>query len=721
VPGRILQDDIDEVRQRARIDDVVSGWVTLRRAGAGSLSGLCPFHDEKTPSFTVTPARGLFYCFGCGRGGDVFTFVREINNFSFAEAAEFLATKYGLQLRYDDSGRPAGPATNRVRLVEANAAAADFYAAALRSPEAVAGRQFLTGRGFDQASAEHFGVGFAPRDGRALTNHLRQRGFSEEELITAGLTRRGGWDYFQSRLLWPIRDAGRTVLGFGARRLFDDDRLPAKYINTPETPIYKKSHVLYGLDLARSAIGKQQRAVIVEGYTDVMACHLAGIEVAVASCGTAFGDDHARLVQRLMGGDAFHGEVIFTFDGDAAGQNAALKVFAGDAHFAAQTYVAVEPGGLDPCDLRLQQGDAALRELIGSRVPLYRFVMRNVLSKYDLDRVDARIGAVREAAGLIISVRDHSLREGYLRELASLAGLDVDEVRRIVSQASRQRRSGGAGSRSGPAPASGRNTPGSSQLAGSSRPSGSPRSTASSHPSGSFHPSNSSHPNASSQPGTSPHSSASSHPTSSFQPNASSHPSGSSQPNPGAAPYPGPASDNPTDPASMTAETSPEPQLAFPLPSADDRDLSVERDTLKLMVQHPALFAATPPWNGVTPDDFSAPAYQAVYQAITATASEPAATWSQRVLVALPDGLRQWAIQLAVEPVAGDPDPTYVQEYTAKLQLLALQRQISQLKSTMQRTNPLTNEANYRTMFETMVTLELRRKELQQLSLGDSF
>ena len=262
--------------------------------------------------------------------------------------------------------------------------------------------------------------------------------------MAGGLIREAGWDYFQGRLLWPIRDSGRQVLGFGARRLRDDDRMPAKYLNTPETPLYKKSHVLYGLDLARQQIGKKSQAVVVEGYTDVMAAHVAGVDTAVASCGTAFGDDHARLLRRLMGNhDAFRGEVIFTFDGDAAGQAAALKVFGGDANFIAQTYVAVEPSGLDPCDLRLQHGDAAVRELVARRVPLYRFVMANILTQHDLDRADGRLSALREAAPLVSSIRDSGL-DRWLRRASSpgMLGMDVEEVRReVMRSAARHERS----------------------------------------------------------------------------------------------------------------------------------------------------------------------------------------------------------------------------------------------------------------------------------------
>ena len=443
MPGRINDEDIATVRERARIDEVVGSHVALRNAGSGTMKGLCPFHDEKTPSFQVNPSRGFYYCFGCGEGGDVISFVQKIDNLSFTETVERLADRVGIQLRYTDGGASQPERGQRLRLMEAHQAAAEFYAEQLSGTEAGIGRQFLSERGFDRATAEHFGVGYAPQDGRALRRHLNGRGFRDAELVTGGLIREAGWDYFQGRLLWPIRDSGRQVLGFGARRLRDDDRMPAKYLNTPETPLYKKSHVLYGLDLARQQIGKKSQAVVVEGYTDVMAAHVAGVDTAVASCGTAFGDDHARLLRRLMGNhDAFRGEVIFTFDGDAAGQAAALKVFGGDANFIAQTYVAVEPSGLDPCDLRLQHGDAAVRELVARRVPLYRFVMANILTQHDLDRADGRLSALREAAPLVSSIRDSGLIGGYVRELAGMLGMDVEEVRReVMRSAARHERS----------------------------------------------------------------------------------------------------------------------------------------------------------------------------------------------------------------------------------------------------------------------------------------
>ncbi len=252
----------------------------------------------------------------------------------------------------------------------------------------------------------------------------------------SGDNNRGLYDRFRGRLMWPIRDSSGDVIGFGARRIFDDDRIEAKYLNTPETPIYKKSHVLYGIDLARREIARASQAVIVEGYTDVMACHLAGVKTAVATCGTAFGEDHSRVIRRLLQDhDEFRGEVIFTFDGDEAGQKAALRAFEGDQAFAGQTYVAVEPSGLDPCDLRLQQGDAAVRELVARRVPLYRFVLGNVVSRYDLDRADGRIDAMRDASRLVTAIRDRSKVDAFARELAGMVGIDEHDVVREVRRA----------------------------------------------------------------------------------------------------------------------------------------------------------------------------------------------------------------------------------------------------------------------------------------------
>ena len=228
MPGRINDEDIVAVRDRARVEEVIGSYVTLRNAGGGSLKGLCPFHDEKTPSFQVTPSRGFWYCFGaCGEGGDVIDFLQKIDNLSFTEAVERLADRVGVQLRYTDDHRPRTEPGQRIRLMEALQAAAEFFAEQLSGQDAVEGRQFLSERGFDRAAAERFGVGYAPRDGRSLLRHLRGRGFADKELVGAGLVRESGYDFLHGRLLWPIRDSGKQVLGFGARRLYADDRVPA--------------------------------------------------------------------------------------------------------------------------------------------------------------------------------------------------------------------------------------------------------------------------------------------------------------------------------------------------------------------------------------------------------------------------------------------------------------------------------------------------------------
>ena len=437
---RIRQADVDEVKARTNIADIIGERVALKPAGVGSLKGLCPFHDEKSPSFHVRQQVGYYHCFGCGESGDVYSFLREMDHVSFTEAVERLAGRIGYTLHYEDGG--AAPETSgRSRLYAANTAAAEFFRAQLLSPEAEAGRRFLGERGFDAGAAAHFGVGFAPRGWDGMLKALTAQGFTREELSTAGLVstgQRGVYDRFRGRLVWPIRDVSGQTIGFGARKLFDDDQGP-KYLNTPETPIYKKAQVLYGLDLAKRDIarGDPRRVVVVEGYTDVMACHLAGLTTAIATCGTAFGTDHIKVLRRVMGDDNASGEVVFTFDGDEAGQKAALRAFTEDDRFNAQTFVAVAPDGLDPCDLRLQRGDAAVRGLMETKQPMFEFAIDRKLGGFDLSTVEGRVGALRAAAPIVAEIRDQLLRPGYERVLARRLGMDPTEVRSEVERAAR--------------------------------------------------------------------------------------------------------------------------------------------------------------------------------------------------------------------------------------------------------------------------------------------
>jgi DNA primase len=442
VAGLIKREDIDEVRQRTDIKEVIDGYVTLKGAGLGSFKGLCPFHDERSPSFTVRPQVGRYHCFGCGEDGDAISFVQKLDHSSFQEAVEKLAARIGFELRYEDGG--TGPSREdvgkRQRLLDAHKVADEFFRAQLLTPGAAEGRNFLHGRGFDRAAAEQFGVGYAPQGWDALLKHLRGRGYTDAELKLTGMFsegNRGIYDRFRGRLIWPIRDIAGDTIGFGARKLYEDDQGP-KYLNTPETTLYKKSQVLYGIDLAKRNIAKERQLVVVEGYTDVMACHLSGIATAVATCGTAFGTDHIKIARRLLSDDGTGGEVIFTFDGDAAGQKAALRAFEEDQRFVAQTYVAVEPTGADPCDLRQARGDSAVRDLISSRRPLFEFAIKATLKRHNLDTVEGRIAALRESAPVVAQIRDAGIRPAYARELAGWLGMPVEEVSRAVAVAAKR-------------------------------------------------------------------------------------------------------------------------------------------------------------------------------------------------------------------------------------------------------------------------------------------
>jgi len=444
-----------EVRARNRIDEVVGEYVALRRAGADSLKGLCPFHDEKSASFHVRPAHGTFHCFGCGEGGSVLDFVMKIEHIGFVEAVERLAGRAGIRLTYTGGGSALARERNsRSRLVEVNRLAQQFYAEQLSGPEAQVAREFLTQRGFTSQAAGTFGCGFAPSGWDQLTKHLLGRGFSVDELVKAGLSRegqRGPIDRFHRRLLWPIRDLGGDVVGFGARRLFDDDRIEAKYLNTPETPLYRKSQVLFGLDLAKREIARRGQVVVVEGYTDVMAMHLAGVPTALASCGTAFGAEHIAVLRRLLMDDFdFHSEVIFIFDGDEAGRKAASRADDDDQSYAAWTYIAIAPDGMDPCELRQAKGDAAVRDLVARRQPLFKFAVKRLLEEYKLDTAEGRVEALRRAVPRIAQIKDISLRDEYARQLAGWVGWDdiATVVRRVRETAGDEPRRRGGRTRS---------------------------------------------------------------------------------------------------------------------------------------------------------------------------------------------------------------------------------------------------------------------------------
>ncbi|MDX6211543.1 MAG: primase [Frankiales bacterium] len=623
--GRIRDEDVALVRERAPIAEIVGEHLQLRRVG-NRLTGLCPFHDERSPSFNVNAEQGFFHCFGCAENGDVISFVQKIDHLDFRDAVERLAARVGVQLRYEQGGAaPRQEHNQRARLVEANKAAKDYYTEQLRvSAEAAIGREELAKRGFDQAAAEQFSVGYAPKGWDNLVKHLRAQGFSAQELIDSGLAsegQRGPIDRFRGRLIWPITDISGDVIAFGARKLYDDDTMPGKYINTPETALYKKSQVLYGLFAAKREIARQGRAVIVEGYTDVMAAHLAGVPTAVATCGTAFGEDHIKVLRRLlMDQDEFRGEVIFTFDGDAAGQKAAMRAFADDQKFVTQTFVAVEPGGMDPCDLRVTKGDAAVRDLVEHRIPLAEFAIRTVLGRYDLDIPEGRVQALAAAAPVVARLKDRALRPEYARQLAGWLGMDIDTVLAKVAEVAAQ-----------PAGAQ----PSRRQV--------------------------------------------------------------------------------PAAPAQRTQDDRPSP---------NDRELFSERETLKIAMQRPVL--AGPVFDALEDEMYTSPAYRSVRAAV-ATAGGCASTtggpgWIQAVTnAALTDFTKGLATELAVEPILTDRevDEKYVGIQLASLQLRAVTRRLEEVKSRLQRINPLEQAEAYNKLAGELFALEQYRRALREQAIGD--
>lgn len=447
--GFVVKEDIDKIRSMANLYDVISDDVTLKPSGSQYM-GLCPFHDEKTPSFSVNPTNGYWHCFGCGKSGDVFAYVEEREGVDFREALEILADRYHYELHYEQPSRGQGgmqqpKGVTRVRLLEACSEAQNFFVAQLASKEALPARQLLAGRKFQRADCERFGCGYAPLGGHELVRHLSAKGFTIEEMVEAGLARKGpsgAYDYFRGRVTWPIRDTTGRTLGFGARKLYDDDRIAAKYINTPDTKLYHKNQVLYGIDMAKETVRKTHQIVIVEGYTDVMACHLAGVTTAVATCGTAFGEEHAKIVRRLIAdeklgaiqliGPTQGSRVVFTFDGDSAGQKAALRAFQFDGRFLTQTFVAVAHDGLDPCDLRINDGDAAVRALIKDARPLYDFVIDTIIDRFDTQYTTGQVGAARAVAPILARIRDRSLVNAYTRKAAGRIGVDVASLQQDV-------------------------------------------------------------------------------------------------------------------------------------------------------------------------------------------------------------------------------------------------------------------------------------------------
>lgn len=435
--SRILKNNIATVRERIRLDDIVGETVTLRASGAHTLKGLCPFHDEKSPSFQVDPQKGFWHCFGCSQGGDVIDFVQKIDNLSFAEAVEKLADKLQYTLTYEDLGSTEASEYARKRVLykvmeEAHQYYRDMFT---QLPTQHPAKLFLTERKFGVEDTKFFQLGYAPQEWNGLTTRLTAAGYTVEDLVDAGLTVERDtrfYDRFRNRLLWPITSPTGKTVGFGGRKLGNDDKGP-KYLNSPETLLYHKSHVLYHLNEARKHVTNENRVVIVEGYTDVMAFHAAGIRTAIATCGTAFGPDHVSVLRRAIGDDgSFNGDVIFTFDGDTAGRAAAIKSFNLDARFTRHTAIAATVNGLDPCDVRLRDGNTGLKKMLENKTPLFEYVLTTTLAEHDLTTGEGRSTALDAAAPILSQIRDDVLRNNYDRWVANRLGMDAWKVSRHV-------------------------------------------------------------------------------------------------------------------------------------------------------------------------------------------------------------------------------------------------------------------------------------------------
>jgi len=361
--ARIKDESVDRVKAAMEIVPLVEDTVRLRKSG-GSFTGLCPFHQERTPSFTVSPARGTFKCFGCGEGGDAIAFVMKRDSIDFVEAIELLARRFGVELEYEESSPEQDRKRARdERLRALLERAAEFYGRVLWDSETGApAREYLASRGLGEEVCREFRIGYAPGGGQ-LTGRARQEGYSQEELLAVGLANRRGNDYFQRRIVFPLTDARGRVRGFQARKLHDDDPLQAKYVNSPEGELFRKGDLLYGLDTARTPIAKEDRAVIVEGNTDVLALRQAGFAPVVASMGTALTEAQLRELARLTK------RLFLCFDSDAAGQDATLRGMELAVRDGFTVRVVPLPQGTDPAD-----DPAAFQQRLGSPVsyPVHR-------------------------------------------------------------------------------------------------------------------------------------------------------------------------------------------------------------------------------------------------------------------------------------------------------------------------------------------------------------
>jgi DNA primase len=431
--ARIRQEDVEAVRDRTDIVALIQQYVGLKKSGA-RWSGLCPFHTEKTASFSVDPAKGLFYCFGCGKGGNAFHFVQEIEQLSFPEAVERLASRAGVTLRYENVSPGERRAMGRRQaLYRANARAAELYhGMLLGGREGEDARKYLASRGISKEAAEEFGIGYAPRYPDYLLRRMT-KDFSTEVLVDSGLAHKDGRgevrDSFRGRVIFPVHDLSGREVGFGARLLEGEG---PKYLNTRETEVYRKGQLLYNLHRAKTDISRTATAYVVEGYTDVIALHGAGIPSAVATCGTALGEGHFELLRR------FAEKVVLAFDSDEAGAGAAQKAYSFHERYPLEALVLVLPEGLDPADFVKERGPEAFAAEVERAVPLVEFMIRRALRGRDLSSPEGRTRSVQAALPIVDGLEDPVRRGQYAGLLADLAGVSSTDIQLELRRAPRQ-------------------------------------------------------------------------------------------------------------------------------------------------------------------------------------------------------------------------------------------------------------------------------------------
>jgi len=427
VAGRIRDEDVAAVRERTDIIKLVSGYLTLKKAGHDRFVGLCPFHTEKTPSFGVSPSKGLYHCFGCGKGGDAIGFLRDVEHLEFAEAVERLAKDAGVTLRYEgDTPAERRVASKRQALVRANEAAFELYhRTLLEAKEGEEARAYLDTRGIDREVAAEFEIGYAPGHPDFLLRRL-VKSLSAELLVEAGLAlqdQEGNIrDRFRRRITFPVHDLAGKAVGIGARILPGGREDGPKYLNSPETPVYRKAEVLYNLQRAKASATRSGELFLVEGYTDVIAMVHAGVTNTVATCGTALGEGHFRLASR------FAQRMVLAFDSDDAGARAAERAFEFVERFPVQPVVLILPEGLDPADFVDQHGGEALRELAAGAVPLVEYMVRRTVGRHDLSTIEGQSAAVAAAVPLLEQLGDPVRQSEYAHLLAELAGVSEGSV-----------------------------------------------------------------------------------------------------------------------------------------------------------------------------------------------------------------------------------------------------------------------------------------------------